>query len=174
MEKEKLYLSSNGKEVSFGDKIECHFDNGHIKSVTMIIINNDTIPMLKAAGVLTTKVDSANLEMTHVIERLAERLNWKPQKVVSYLSTLAEINPMAAFNVAVKEIAIILDGKYPDHINKSEKIYCISTLDGRIHEICKNHIKNYRNFAAFRSVEDAKVACNILREPLKEMFRSGK
>lgn len=47
-------------------------------------------------------------------------------------------------------------------------------LDGRITKANKAHIKNYRNFAAFRSVSDAKIACSIVRDVLKEMFKSGK
>jgi hypothetical protein len=43
-------------------------------------------------------------------------------------------------------------------------------LDGRIYKVNKAHIKNYRNFAAFRSIEDAKTACKILREILKSMY----
>ena len=81
---------------------------------------------------------------------------------------------MAAVNIVLREIACILDEKYPDHINKSDKIYIISTFDGRIHEVSKAYIKNYRNFAAFRTIEDAKIACNIVRDQLKDMFKSGK
>ena len=101
-------------------------------------------------------------------------MGWKPQKVERILNTTAEMLPMAAFNIMVREIAIALDAKYPDHINKSEKIFTISPLDGRIHEICKAHIKNYRNFAAFRSVADAKFACRILRSCLREMYAKRK
>lgn len=175
MEKEKLYLAGTGKEVAIGDKIRGHFAKGDVASVTVITISDTTIPMLKDAGILvTTPLVNPVPTVSQAIERIAERLGWKPQKVEGYLNTLATIMPMAAFNMVAREIAIMLDAKYPDHINKSEKIYCISPLDGRIHEICKKHIKNYRNFAAFRSIDDAKIACGILREPLKEMFKSGK
>ena len=43
-------------------------------------------------------------------------------------------------------------------------------FDGRITKANKAHIKNYRNFAAFRSVEDARIACRFLKGSLKEMF----
>ena len=74
----------------------------------------------------------------------------------------------------MREIAIELDLKYKDHIQDSPKIYVVSLLDGRITEANKAHIKNYKNFAAFRSIEDAKIACRITRDILKEMFKSGK
>ena len=45
-------------------------------------------------------------------------------------------------------------------------------LDGRITKANKAYIKNYRNFAAFRTIEDAKIACRIVKPILKEMFKS--
>lgn len=175
MEKEKLYLAGTGKEAVIGDQIRGHFKNGDITTVTIVTISDTTIPMLKEAGILVTTPATHTIPtVSQAIERIAKRLGWKPQKVEGYLNNMVAIMPMSAFNMVAREIAVMLDEKYPDHINKSEKIYCISPLDGRIHEVCKKHIKNYRNFAAFRSIEDAKIACGILREPLKEMFKSGK
>lgn len=53
----------------------------------------------------------------------------------------------------------MLDEKYPDHINKSKEVWVISTLDGEIKQIKELHkIKNFRNFAAFRSLDDALTA----------------
>ena len=175
MKEEKLYLAKTGKEVTIGDTIqECHKD-GDVTLISTILLSDTTVPLLKKLGVLVTAPpESAVPTISQAIERIANRLGWKPQKAERYINTLAEIAPIAAFNMILREIAVMLDMKYPDHINESEKIYCISTLDGRIHEVPKKHIKNYRNFAAFRSIEDAKIACNILREPLKEMFKSGK
>lgn len=174
MKTEKLYLASTGREVKLGDQIRGHFCKDGITSVTVITISDAVIPMLKAAGILVTTPPKDRVPtVSTVIERLANRMGWKPQKVESYLNGAAEIMPMAAFNIILREVAVMLDEKYLGHINNSEKIYCISPLDGRIHEVCKAHIKNYRNFAAFRTIEDAKLACNILRGPLKEMFKSG-
>lgn len=117
------------------------------------------------------KVDeSVNLEF--FINRIAEKRGWKYDKTNGWLGSIAAFSPIAAFNIVAREIAIYLDQKYVDHIENSDRIFAISPLDGRIHELCKAHIKNYRNFAAFRTVEDAKFACKILREPLKSMFKS--
>lgn len=171
---EKLYLAINGKPVTKGDVIHLKSGREDIVSISAITVSDFTIPLLKEAGVIVTSPPSVAPSISACINRIADRMGWKPQKVERILNTTAEMLPMAAFNIMVREIAIALDAKYPDHINKSEKIFTISPLDGRIHEICKAHIKNYRNFAAFRTIEDAKLACSILREPLKEMFKSGK
>lgn len=179
MEKKPVfYLADTGKEVTYGDVIRSHMkcENG-VSQTTSITLNLETVPILIQLGILKPAPLSNTLDMgisiSDVINRLATRLGWKPQRVERYLNGIDTIMPMAAFNIVIRELAIIIDGKYPDHINNSEKIYCISSLDGRIHEVCRAHIKNFRNFAAFRTLEDARLACRILREPLKQMF-SGK
>lgn len=116
---------------------------------------------------------SETVSISYFINELAKKKGWKPEKVAGYLDSIIELSPVAAFNIMLREVAVWLDKKYEDHIENSEKIYVISFLDGRIHEVCKAHIKNYRNFAAFRTIEDAKFACNLLRESLKVMFKSN-
>ena len=81
------------------------------------------------------------------------------------------ILPAAAFSMVLREIAVELDKKYEDHIENSPEIYVISMLDGRITKANKAHIKNYRNFSAFRTIEDARIACRIVKPILKEMFK---
>lgn len=175
MNTEKLYLAKSGKEVKYGEEIDSTFEANGTNFRVAAILDSYTIPILKEMGILaTTPPQSTDPTISMVIERLSNKLEWHPKKVERYLDNLINIMPMAAFNIVLREIAMILDKKYPDHIEKSDKIYVVSTLDGRIHEVNKSHIKNYRNFAAFRSIEDAKIACNILRVPLKEMFKSGK
>lgn len=117
--------------------------------------------------------EEPEIDIDFFVERIAVKKGWKPDKVWGYLNSIADLNPMSAFNIILREIAIWLDMKYEDHIENSKHIYAVSTLDGRIHEINKKHIKNYRNFAAFRTVEDAKFACSILRDQLKDMFKSN-
>lgn len=171
---EKLYLAMNGKPIQKGDLIHVKSCKEDIVSISAVTVSDLTIPTLKDAGILVTAPPKPLPTISVCIQRIADRLGWKPQRVERLLNTTAEMLPIAAFTIMVREVAVALDEKYPDHINKSEKIFAISPLDGRIHEICKAHIKNYRNFAAFRTIEDAKLACSILREPLKDMFKSGK
>ena len=93
-------------------------------------------------------------------------------KVYNYLNSVDSILPAASLSMVLREIAIELDKKYEDHIENSPEIYVISLLDGRITKANKAHIRNYRNFAAFRTIEDAKIACKIVKPILKEMFKS--
>lgn len=186
---EKFYLK-NGKEVQIGDTLTKvtktkHPLLGEGTVVESVVVTKASLPKLIERGIITTSPGSdfdvdkvkpaeAHMDLHYYVEKLAKKLNWKVEKVYNYLNTIDSVYPAAAFCMILREVAIELDKKYEDHIEKSPKIYVISLLDGRITEVNKAHIKNYRNFAAFRSVEDANTACSIVREILKELFKSGK
>lgn len=185
------FILKNGKEVKMGDKLIKHgvADTPFGKGIIMqeIIVNEKTLPELIKAGVLTPMKECPHkagclcrhctkgevpMDMNFYIEKIAVRLGWKPEKVYNYLNSVDSILPAAAFSMVLREIAIELDKKYEDHIENSPEIYVISMLDGRITKANKAHIKNYRNFVAFRTIEDAKIACRIVKPILKEMFKS--
>ena len=186
----KKFILKNGEEVKMGDKlIKQSVANtllGKRLIIQEVIVNEKTLPELIEAGVLTpmkecthkagclcghcTKGEVA-MGMNFYIERIAGRLGWKPEKVYNYLNSVDSILPSAAFSMVLREIATELDKKYEDHIENSPEIYVISLLDGRITKANKAHIRNYRNFAAFRTIEDAKIACKIVKPVLKEMFK---
>ena len=180
---EKIYLT-NGKEVQIGDTLtkvskvkDPFFGKGTV--IEHVKVTKDILPKLLEAGIVTTtkpakSVVETEVPMEYFIQKIAEKLGWKVEKVYNYLNSVDAILPAAAFSMVLREVAIELDKKYEDHIEKSPEIYVISMLDGRITKANKAHIKNYRNFAAFRTIEDAKIACKITRDILKEMFKSGK
>lgn len=182
---EKIYLT-NGKEVQIGDTltkvskvVDPFFGEGTV--VQHIVVTEGILPKLLEAGIVTTTKPAKSvvetevpMELEYYIKKIAEKLGWKIEKVYNYLNSVDTILPAATFSMVLREVAIELDKKYEDHIEKSPEIYVISMLDGRITKANKAHIKNYRNFAAFRSVNDAKIACRITRDILKEMFKSGK
>lgn len=182
---EKIYLK-NGKKVQIGDtltkvsKAVDPFFGGAV--VQHIVVTEDILPRLLELGIVTTTNPTKStvvesevpMELEYYIQKIAKKLGWKMEEVYNYLNSVDSILPTAAFSMVLREVAIELDKKYEDHIEKSPKIYVISMLDGRITKANKAHIKNYRNFAAFRTIEDAKIACRITRDILKEMFKSGK
>lgn len=184
------FILKNGEEAKMGDKlIKQSVTNtplGKRLIIQEVIVNEKTLPELLKAGVLTPvgcahdtnctcrycAKSEVPMNMDFYIERIATRLGWKPEKVYNYLNSVDSILPAAALSMVLREIAIELDKKYEDHIENSPEIYVISLLDGRITKANKAHIKNYRNFAAFRTIEDAKFACKIVKPVLKEMFKS--
>lgn len=179
----KLILVKTGKEVAFGDVVTmCRNIDipavGRCKFIREVTINETTIPELINLGIIkavnTKSEDTPTYNLDYYIGKIADRLGWKPEKVYNYLNGIDSILPAAAFSIVLREIAIDLDRKYEDHIENSPEIYVINMFDGRITKANKAIIKNYRNFAAFRTIEDAKIACRITRDILKDMFKSGK
>ena len=181
---EKIYLT-NGKEVQIGDtltKVSKVVDPffGKCTVAEHVVVTKDILPKLLEAGIVTTTKPAKSavvesevpMELEYYIQKIAERLGWKIEKVYNYLNSVDTILPAAAFSMVLREVAIELDKKYEDHIEKSPEIYVISMLDGRITKANKAHIKNYRTFAAFRSVSDAKIAFSIVRDILKEIFKN--
>lgn len=177
----KKYYLTNGKsltEVKLGEDVFIKIDTpkGEIKA--KFLFTEEIIPELLKRDLLICKDDEVSEEppkdLQYYIKNISTRLGWKYYEVESTLTMLNAINPAALFSIMLREIAIELDKKYKDHISDSPEIYIVSLLDGRITKANKATIKNYKNFAAFRTIEDAKWACGLLRHSLKNMFKSEK
>ena len=161
----KFIVANSGKEINFGDKILVQ----RVAVVTKELMGK----LIKDGKVNVVEENGINNIWNDAIRSLAKKTNWKEEKLLNILATLHLANPWAATQMVLREIAIELDKKYDDHINESEKIYAISPQDGRIHEINKKTVKNYKAFPAFRSIEDAKIACSLIREHLKSIFSNA-
>lgn len=107
----------------------------------------------------------------YYIFNLADKKGWEPKKMAKYIEILTKFNPASAASILLKEIAIDFDDDYEGHIEDSEEIWTISMLNGKVEQVDKSKVKNYRNFPAFRSKEDAKIAHEILSKRLRKMFR---
>lgn len=85
---------------------------------------------------------------------------------------LAAMPDYARFSVILRAFAVLIDRKYPDHINNADvdKYFTIDMTNGRVCEVPKGKIKNFRNFAAFRNIDDIKIATKILRPFIKELW----
>lgn len=167
----KFYFE--GKEVSLGDTITASHksDDGKVVTTLTTSITDYTLPLLVQAGIITVKeVDDNNKDVDYFIKKIATKMGWNVNKAYNILEEVYNLYPAAVFSIILREVAVELDHKYEDHIQNSPEIFVVSTLDGRISKVNKAHIKNYRNFAAFRTIEDAKTACKILREILKAMY----
>lgn len=167
----KFYFE--GKEVSLGDTITASHksDDGNIVTTLTTSITDFTLPLLIQAGIITVKgVNDNSKDVDYFVNKIATKMGWNVNKANNILCEVYKLYPAAVFSIILREVAVELDHKYEDHIQNSPEIFVVSTLDGRISKVNKAHIKNYRNFAAFRTIEDAKTACKILREILKAMY----
>lgn len=184
----KFYLKLSGEEVKIGDVISKKIKFGSNIVEHRVLITKTTLNKLIKEGVIITSPTPVNnveekykttksptpKDFNHCIEILANKFGWKVEKTLNFLTKIYEVYPAAAFSMILREIAIELDKKYEDHIENSPEIFVISMFDGRITKANKAHIKNYRNFAAFRTLEDARDACSIVKVLLKDLFKSGK
>ena len=174
---EKFISVKSDKEVKVGDLIRVvagvnHPVFGEIKAVKEITLTKDILAKLIIRGeVKIVKATTYPIgTWANAWKNLCNKANVTSEKMLNILEILKGANHWAVVQLLLKEIAIELDKKYDNHINKSEKIYAISPQDGRIHEIDKSHIKNYKAFPAFRSIEDAKIACHLVKNHLKSIF----
>lgn len=177
----KFIVVESDKEIKLGDKITLMFGVNTpfgIVEVTKVVPVTETILMRLIADKKVKVVDTDNNTEHDAIWdaallNLSKKTGCKLDKLNGILSTIDSVNPWAATQIVLREIAIELDKKYDDHINKSEEIYAVSPQDGRIHKINKKTVKNYKAFPAFRNVEDAKIACSLIRENLKSIFANA-
>lgn len=170
----KLIFVETGKEVEMGKQIVFYIQSAYGKIPThCVIINEENLPYLIEEGIIK-EVENEEIptEPYFYIKHLADRIHWNVENLRKYLSNLYTIYPAAVFSIMLREIAIVLDEKYDNHIENSKEIYVISCLNGEISKVKDlNKIKNFKNFAAFRSLEDAITAKRILKEPMKQLFR---
>lgn len=174
----KFIVANSGKEINFGDEIiiagTINTPLGVVKAKRIVVVTKELMSkFIKNGKVNVVEENDINKIWNNAIESLAKKTNWKREKLLNILVTIHLANPWAAIQMVLREIAIELDKKYDDHINKSEKIYAISPQDGRIHEINKKTVKNYKAFPAFRSIEDAKIACSLIKGHLKSIFSNA-
>ena len=172
----KKYLDKRGNEIKVGAVLVCTLLNSETgeRSHEIMIATEEVLEK-------AVKEDGTHLDIDFYVKHLADRIGWKYENLLKYLDNLYKIYPTAVFQILLREVAIVLDQKYPDHIERSKEIWIISLATGEIGKVPENKrhlIKNFRNFAAFRTLDDAMAAKHILKTPMKELFarpkKSGK
>lgn len=172
----KFVFTQSGNEVKMGDRLAIGVDStyGFMPFYTVIVCE-ESIPSLIEDGIIKEVEDKGtHVDSDFYIEHLAKRIHWNVGNLKKYLGNLYTIYPAAVLSIMLREIAIVMDEKYKNHIENSKEIYVISTLSGEITKV-KNldRIKNFKNFAAFRTLDDALAAKHILKDPMKQLFKRG-
>lgn len=173
--KKFVYVDS-GKEIEMGKTVVFGVNSifGYVPFYT-ITINDENIPSLIEKGVVKeVEEEGTHADPNFYLEHLAKRIHWNVDNLRKYLGNLYTIYPAAVFSILLREVAIVLDEKYDNHIENSKEIYVIGCLNGEITKVKNlNKIKNFKNFAAFRTLEDALAAKYILKDPMKQLFKRG-
>ena len=172
----KLYLK-DGKEVKMGDIItvsssEKETPYGKITLIEKMFINERILPDLIKAGIVIEKEEkkAIPMDLDYYINKVANRLGEKPNTIYKYFNLLDNHYPAIPVSMLLKEIALELDKQYEGHIKNSNEIWIISLVNGKIMKLSKEGIKSFKNFASFRSKEDALLAYSILEGILKDIF----
>lgn len=176
----KFVFAKSGSEVKMGDRVAIGMESAYgLIPFYTIIVSEKTIPSLIEEGIIKEVEEKVEEEGTHIypyfyIEHLAKRIHWNVDNLRKHLGNLYTIYPAAVFSILLKEIALVLDEKYDNQIENSKEIYVISCLNGEISKVKDlSKIKNFKNFAAFRTLDDALAAKHILKDPMKQLFKRG-
>lgn len=172
----KLIFVGTGKEVEMGNTFAFGMNSAYgFMPFYTVVVCEESIPFLIKEGIIK-EVENEEIptEPYFYIKHLADRIHWNVENLRKYLSNLYTIYPAAVFSIMLREVAIVLDEKYDNHIENSKEIYVIRSLNGEISKVKDlNKIKNFKNFAAFRTLDDALAAKHILKEPMKQLFKRG-
>jgi hypothetical protein len=113
------------------------------------------------------------VDIMNFVPVLAIKFKLPTSETLVLLQHLYDMNPGACISLFAKEIAIFLDLRYPDHISKLDEYFVLSLTDGCIHP-CNTPIKNHQCLALFRTLDDAKFACKVLKPMLKAVYGKQK
>lgn len=172
----KLKLKQTGKEVKMGDKLIKVVELFGIPvPVAGLEVNETTLPDLTKQGIIEVTGSDNDIDTPITIEKavqhLANRIGWNEDNLGKYFNNLYKISPAAVFEIVLKEVAILLDEKYPDHINNSKEIWVINKVNGEIQKLKDlSKIKSFQHFAAFRSLKDALVAKEVMAPALQDLY----
>lgn len=182
--KKKLIVKETGKSIEIGDTLEDHFhfkkDGTEVIGISRVKVTDQNVKDLIKKGILTVQTFEGNTsykdiptDLSYYLDNFVKSITYDSIEAYSVRMLLNVIGthcPHILFIIVLRQIAITLDHRYEGDIKDSDDIYAISTSNGSIFRVPKETIKNYRNFAAFRSEEDAKFAKQICKDLLNVMY----
>lgn len=178
------FITKEGKKVSLGEplSITATLKKEGVKATYIFKsdrLTSSQAKMLVMKGILKEEKPLDKVEKKpkvpttdEVFALVSTWLMGTPHEKDTAREFLAAMPDYARFSVILRALAVLIDRKYPDHINNADvdKYFTIDMTNGRVCEVPKGKIKNFRNFAAFRSIDDIKIATKILRPFIKELW----
>lgn len=152
------------EEIKLGDTITMVFKTQFGTLETTRTVDQKYLKELIEYGIVKEVSESSEEEMNifHVICHLAERINWKPENLKKYLENLYVINPTAVYQTLLREIAIMIDSNYDNHITEAKKLWAVDIVDGAVFQFDDRRTKNITNVALFRTPTEARLAKKVL------------
>lgn len=174
---EKIFYTKEGNRIELDKPFNILIPVGD-RNITVTIMTSEISHLEKLAetgfiSVESRKTDSREAELKQeLIKALLKKLPDGTEK--EHLDTLmeiyAELNPTAFFQMLLKELAVIMDRKYEDHISKCQDIYLFDLLRGKILHVPVTKSMNFRTFSAFRTKEEIREALHLLKHLLRRIY----
>lgn len=180
----KYYYADSNVEVKVGGPIDLHIKSsaGNI-TIQIDKVDEKTLENLVKIGAIrkVSRMSGRKLlakedipmDLEFYVSKLEKQLGQEPGFLAMLQKATWRIAPASVSDLLLMFIAKYLDEQYPDHIRESKELFGVD-VDGRIVRLNPKEIKTFRTFAAFRSLDDARIACRILKPLKKKIFKGGK
>ena len=176
----KYVNPSTNEELHFGDiitKTTTKFTyDGLGKEITSVsfLFNADSKDKLISLGLVKEVEDSKRKEvkpvvLSNVIDYYGSKYGWSADKTLGFFTKLYQGCSAAALSAILKGAAVLLDRNYDGHICNCPTIYTVSFATWKISKIDVEKFKSeglsfdWKNFSAFRTEQDAKIAVIIVQ-----------
>lgn len=180
----KYYYADSDVEVKVGGPIDLHIKSsaGNI-TIQINKVDEKTLENLVKIGAIrkVSRMSGRKLlakedipmDLEFYVSKLEKQLGQEPGFLAMLQKATWRIAPASVSDLLLMFIAKYLDEQYPNHIRESKELFGVD-VDGRIVRLNPREIKTFRTFAAFRSLDDARIACRILKPLSKKIFKGGK
>ena len=178
---EKSFITKEGKRVFLNEPFNACFETNEEGCTVVHLIRTNKLDATTAERLVRLGVlkeygvpKAENITIKDMFKLIGEWIVGTPDAVETIVELLNTLPDYIKFEMMLRAAAVLIDRKYPDHINnaKVDKYFTINMTDGKVCEVPKKSIKNFRNFAAFRTLDDIKIATKLLRPLMKHIWPS--
>ena len=178
---EKSFVTKEGKRVFLNEPFNACFETKEEGCTVVHLIRTNKLDAATAERLVRLGVlkeygvpKAENTTINDMFKLIGEWIVGTPDAVETIVELLNTLPDYIKFEMMLRAAAVLIDRKYPDHINnaKVDKYFTINMTDGKVCEVPKKSIKNFRNFAAFRTLDDIKIATKLLRPLMKHIWPS--
>lgn len=178
---EKSFITKEGKRVFLNEPFNTCFETSEEGCTVVHLIRTNKLDAATAERLVRLGVlkeygvsKAENITIKDMFKLIGEWIVGTPDAIETMIELLNTLPDYIKFEMMLRAAAVLIDRKYPDHINnaKVDKYFTINMTDGKVCEVPKKSIKNFRNFAAFRTLDDIKIATKLLRPLMKHIWPS--
>lgn len=178
---EKSFITKEGKRVFLNEPFNACFETKEEGCTVVHLIKTNKLDATTAERLVRLGVlkeygipKAENITIKDMFKLIGEWIVGTPDAIETVIELLNTLPDYIKFEMMLRAAAVLIDRKYPDHINnaKVDKYFTINMTDGKVCEVPKKSIKNFRNFAAFRTLDDIKIATKLLRPLMKHIWPS--